>query len=86
VSDDDDPWSWVLVALLFAGSIILALLLVFYWRRFWVPDFMFSTPIFSPGPEPVALGQRIVVPSRSALEKTLLYHVLEETLGNKKTK
>ena len=83
-SDDDDIWPIVLVSLLGAASCFLFFILAFFWRRFYVPDFMWSTPVFSPGPEPIALGQRIVINSPSVMEKMLLYHVLEETLGGKK--
>jgi hypothetical protein len=82
--DDDDFWGWIWVVLLFLFSIFLALILAWFWRRFWVPDVMFSQPIFSPGPEPIALGRSITVSSPSAIERMLMYKILEATLSKKK--
>jgi hypothetical protein len=84
-SDDDDVWSWVLVSLLGALTIALFIILACFWRKFWVPDVMFSTPIFSPGPNPVSLGRKIVVNSPSTIERMLLYKILESTFSKKKT-
>jgi hypothetical protein len=96
--DDDDSesseepsqiWPIVIVSLLGVLSILLCIILACFWRQYWVSDVMWSTPVFSPGPNPVSLGKpighTIVVNSPSAIERLLLYKILESTFSKKKT-
>jgi LPS O-antigen subunit length determinant protein (WzzB/FepE family) len=71
-----------LIILIGVLSIVIFLLLVFFWRRFWTSDMMLSEPRFkaTPGGIPAAVATRYILKNAATLDRMLLYKIMESTL------
>lgn len=62
-------------------SIVIFLVLLIFWRRFWTPDMMLSEPNFKSREGAVSsVATQFIVRNHATLDRMLLYKIMQNTL------
>jgi len=62
-------------------SVIIFLVLLIFWRRFWTPDMMLSEPNFKTKEDgSVSVATQFILRNHATLDRMLLYKIMQNTL------